>query len=642
VTITRFSNNYYEGLTADTKPTNVPAGATFRDTQLDIYYEYNGSSWDIIIGNTKTETLSNKTIAAGSNTITGLTDANIDNAAAITTSKLADSANFLLTTNTKTVTNKTMVLADNTVTDTSAAAGDIPVHNGTKFVRKGVGTALQYLRTNSGADNVEWADFPLLSNYQNINIYDVYKISSTYYITNKITNTTTSGTDFAALIQTELDAMTSPAYSEFNFDADDFELDDPIVLPLSSVSVRKAVSLKGWLSESRNWGTRLHPSSSFPTERYLIEGIAADGSDEVSEVTIDGFTLYVHPDFARSLSGTALNGGTAKDVGGIKIEVSFAIKNVISVSNIGTQYLWRGLHLIGKLWYGKFENIMFTDANVNFSGNADLILENGNHTLDSGNPTVKVCHFKNIKALHSGEMDYGILMKSGNYNFFSDVWWEGNAYRTAIIALDNSDASISSSYIMGSNNFYRVGVLDTNSVPSPDNRIAALYLNGSGVIDSVFEDCRLTKYPQTVRLAGGCLNNTIELSGYYGNTPTVVDTGAGENNVVIIQGGFKTTSGQAVVTTTNSLAKILDQRGGAQTRGLQTSSGDGSTASFSWNHGCYTTPANFFARAVSKDAIGSYETTVNSTQITVTYPIAPPSDTNNLKWSWFTSVYSSS
>jgi hypothetical protein len=70
VTITRFSNNYYEGLTADVKPTNVPAGATFRDTQLDIYYEYNGSSWDIIIGNTKTETLSNKTILdSGSNQI---------------------------------------------------------------------------------------------------------------------------------------------------------------------------------------------------------------------------------------------------------------------------------------------------------------------------------------------------------------------------------------------------------------------------------------------------------------------------------------------------------------------------------------------------------------------------------------------
>jgi hypothetical protein len=69
VTVVRFSNNYYEGLTADTKPTNVPAGATFRDTQLDIIYEFNGSTWDIIIGNTKTETLSNKTINPTSNVL---------------------------------------------------------------------------------------------------------------------------------------------------------------------------------------------------------------------------------------------------------------------------------------------------------------------------------------------------------------------------------------------------------------------------------------------------------------------------------------------------------------------------------------------------------------------------------------------
>jgi hypothetical protein len=62
VTVVHLGNQRYEGLTADSKPTNVPAGAIFRDTQTDIYYEYNGSSWDIIIGNTKTETLTNKTI----------------------------------------------------------------------------------------------------------------------------------------------------------------------------------------------------------------------------------------------------------------------------------------------------------------------------------------------------------------------------------------------------------------------------------------------------------------------------------------------------------------------------------------------------------------------------------------------------
>jgi hypothetical protein len=69
MTVVHLGNQSYQGLTADIKPTNVPAGAIFRDTQTDIVYEFNGSSWDIIIGNTKTETLSNKTINPTSNTI---------------------------------------------------------------------------------------------------------------------------------------------------------------------------------------------------------------------------------------------------------------------------------------------------------------------------------------------------------------------------------------------------------------------------------------------------------------------------------------------------------------------------------------------------------------------------------------------
>lgn len=47
------------------------------------------------------------------------------------------------------------------LTVASAAAGDIIYHNGTSFVRLAVGTALQYLRTNSGATAPEWATLPV-------------------------------------------------------------------------------------------------------------------------------------------------------------------------------------------------------------------------------------------------------------------------------------------------------------------------------------------------------------------------------------------------------------------------------------------------------------------------------------------------
>lgn len=57
---------------------------------------------------------------------------------------------------TQTVTNKTINTTDNTVTATSQATGDLLKNNGTKFVRMARGTALQVLRTNSGATDLEW------------------------------------------------------------------------------------------------------------------------------------------------------------------------------------------------------------------------------------------------------------------------------------------------------------------------------------------------------------------------------------------------------------------------------------------------------------------------------------------------------
>jgi hypothetical protein len=55
-----------------------------------------------------------------------------------------------------TLTNKTVNATNNTITDTSTATGDLLVSNGTKFVRRAKGTGLQYLRTNSGATDLEW------------------------------------------------------------------------------------------------------------------------------------------------------------------------------------------------------------------------------------------------------------------------------------------------------------------------------------------------------------------------------------------------------------------------------------------------------------------------------------------------------
>lgn len=157
MTVTRYANNFYQGLAADTKPTNVPAGAIYRATDTGDIYHYNGSSWDLIVGASKTETLTNKTIAAGSNTISGIVNANIDAAAAIATSKLADAATLLTTINTKTVSNKTLLDSVNTIGIHVPYTFTIYQTGSNYIVRNNYTGALESFSNSDFSPVLEWA-----------------------------------------------------------------------------------------------------------------------------------------------------------------------------------------------------------------------------------------------------------------------------------------------------------------------------------------------------------------------------------------------------------------------------------------------------------------------------------------------------
>lgn len=67
MTVIYRGSGIYTGLDADTKPTSgVPTNSLFIKTDTGEISKYNGSSWDIIIGASKTETLTNKTLTAPS------------------------------------------------------------------------------------------------------------------------------------------------------------------------------------------------------------------------------------------------------------------------------------------------------------------------------------------------------------------------------------------------------------------------------------------------------------------------------------------------------------------------------------------------------------------------------------------------
>ena len=58
-----YAGNRLTGVSGDTKPTTLPTGATFLETNTDDLYMWDGDSWNIVASNAGTETLSNKTFS---------------------------------------------------------------------------------------------------------------------------------------------------------------------------------------------------------------------------------------------------------------------------------------------------------------------------------------------------------------------------------------------------------------------------------------------------------------------------------------------------------------------------------------------------------------------------------------------------
>ena len=90
--ITYYAGNRWTGTSTDRgniNTSNITAGLTFLETNTDDLYQWDGDSWNVIAGDTVAQTLTNKTIAAGSNTISGLANANLSGSAGITNANLA-------------------------------------------------------------------------------------------------------------------------------------------------------------------------------------------------------------------------------------------------------------------------------------------------------------------------------------------------------------------------------------------------------------------------------------------------------------------------------------------------------------------------------------------------------------------------
>ena len=76
----------------------------------------------------------------------------------------------------------------------------------------------------------------------------------------------------------------------------------------------------------------------------------------------------------------------------------------------------------------------------------------------------------------------------------------------------------------------------------------------------------------------------------------------------------------------------------AKNSGTATFSGDGTTTQFSIAHGLVSTPTKVQVTPMSSDAASDFYVTADDTNIYINYKSAPPSGTDNLKFSWYAEV----
>ncbi len=467
-------------------------------------------------------------------------------------------------------------------------------------------------------------DYRFNSNYS----YLVFKDGSTYYAKSGITKgIESSNSDAATVIQYCITTLLATSRGgTILFSPDDFPLATPLDIPTATGANVRPLSLIGSTNAHNRVGmTTFSTTAAFPTNRYMIETSGCtDLSLKFALLTIKNIGAY-------NLNLATLNAGF------LKYEHETGYPRSIVMDNVYTQYIWRPLHLIGAVWWGEFTNLNFSDASSSFTGDTDILLEQGSHTSVALNPWPKGNVFRDIQVNHSGHMANSLRATAAGYNRFDNYTVDGDPSSYYFTDSVWSFSGKSNSNVM------RDGlVLDLNTVPSPDNRLGSLALDGTSCYNNRFYNMNLFDASHSISLKNGTYRNDIEVAGFWGVNLDIDDSGSGAGNTItLFPGAITSGTGFSKPTTTGSAGnlRINDMRTGAYTTGVSTQSGNGSTVAFNIAHGCYTTPLTYSVMPQTGDALGPPVVTATSTNLVLTYPIAPPSGSSNLIWVWTAGVY---
>lgn len=417
----------------------------------------------------------------------------------------------------------------------------------------------------------------------------------------------------------------------------------PISNPVAASTPK--IILTGVPSNSRGLGTTIGIGSTFPNQRYMIEGIAAPASAKSSSLTAYGFFPH-NVNFARS--GTSnqniLGGSTVIDAGFVKIESDNNIGIPVEISDITTQYLWRGVHFVGYLYWPVIQNYMSIDNNPNVVTDTHIIMEKGGHTdyPKGGRFDHIILNSTAGSASGTGSVNNAAVF-GGAYHVATDIFTDGTKYNNSVFAFMQCFSST----------FYNLGTIDLLASASQPATCKGTFLFDSNdfsgnvadtthaTYDNIFDYIYGSPANFTLAFRNQPFRNRIKIFGYWGGPATIDDTAAGIENVVeIVEGQQPVATPNTKIVSNSGLVKIIDRRVGAENKGTSTQTAVAAQKVYTIPHLLFAAPANVNVFPLTADADGSVTVTADNTNITLTYAIAPPaSGSNNLKWFYYASVY---
>ena len=232
-----------------------------------------------------------------------------------------------------------------------------------------------------------------------------------------------------------------------------------------------------------------------------------------------------------------------------------------------------------------------------------------------------------------------VIMPVGGHGIDGD-----NLYRVAfngIIIRSTKDATDKAGFYL--ENGRQINVVGSHIKDVFSRAIYTYNINGLAITGCTFEECAKQTGHYTVHLES-CYNAIVEgntfyssLADYpvravYATNPTNVKV---TNNILYGYLGSNPISFAGTITD----SKIAGNIGYAtENSGTATFSGDGTTTQFSIAHGLVSTPTKVLVTPMTADAASDFYVTADDTNIYINYKSAPPSGTDNLKFSWYAEV----